>query len=209
MQNRIFCIVAILFLSSEINAQKTVQKQWEGSAVDTILISSDEIYSVRINSEATENITLTTRVEGEFSESIIVKEFISGRTLQIDLGVSPYFNPKNDKLAAHKVISVEMTLVIPNRLAVIVHSMNASVNANGSIRFLETALENGHCVLSNFKGDARLFSSSGDIFAATQPGVGGRGISKNGQLKNELTLEGDYFIEARSLNGSVSLVRQE
>jgi hypothetical protein len=105
-------------------------------------------------------------------------------------------------------MSVEMTLVIPSHVAVIVHSKNASVSANGNIRYLETALENGSCVLSNFKGDARLFGVFGDILVAVQPGVGGRAVLREG-VQNELKLEAEYFIEAESIHGSVILAPQE
>lgn len=205
MQKTIFYILVFLFISSEVYAQKIIQKQWEGTAVDTILIASNDIYRVRITSEAIQTIALTTSVEGEFSEAIILEEFISGGTLRIDTGFSPYYNPKNDKLAAHKVMSVEMTLIVPKHIAVVVHSKIASVLATGDIAFLETVLENGHCILKNFKGDARLFSVFGDIAAEVQAGVGGRAISKEG-VTNELKLEGNYFIEAESTNGTVSLL---
>ena len=141
MQKSIFYIIAILFISSEIYPQKIVQKQWAASAVDTILIASDEIYRVRISSAPAEIITLAASVEGELYESVIVKEFISGGTLRIDTGFSPYFSPKNDKLAAHKVMSVEMSLIVPKHIAVVVHSKMASVVATGDIAFLETVLE--------------------------------------------------------------------
>jgi hypothetical protein len=198
-------LVFILF-SSEIYSQKTIQKQWDQKAVDTVLIASDAVYNVRITSEETKTITLTTSVEGEIYESVVVEEVISGRTLQIDTGFSPFFSPKNDKLAAHKVLSVEMVLVIPNDVAVIIRSKNASVLAKGKMVFLETALERGHCILENFQGDARLFSIFGDIYVWAQTGVGGRASSEKGEVRNALKLQGDFFIEAESVNGSVSLV---
>ncbi|MBT8262211.1 MAG: hypothetical protein KJO05_05280 [Bacteroidia bacterium] len=208
MQNLIFHIFVVFLITSQICAQKTIQKQWIVSAVDTVLIASDQIYNVRITSGSKETINLTTSVEGEVYETVVVKELISGKTLQIGTGHSPYFSPKNDKLAAHKVLSVEMVLTVPPNVAVVVHSKNTSVIAEGTIAYLETVLEKGHCTLQDFKGDARLFTVFGDISVAVHPGVGGRAISKEG-VTNELKLEGDYFIEAESINGLVSLVRQE
>ena len=208
LKNSIF-ILLIIFTFTAVNAQKMVQKEWASQQVDTIFIQSNALYSIRIKSEETENIQLETNVEGEVYEAVVVNALLEGRTLQIKTGYSPYFSPKNDKLAAHKVLSIEMQLIIPKDIAVVIFSKTASVLMSGEISYFETALESGNCSFEDFRGDARLFSDSGDINVEAQTMVGGRAVSEKGRVQNELPLSGTYFIEAESNRGDIGLFKND
>ncbi len=197
----------MLLSTLSLFAQKEIEKHWDATGIDTLWISSDQVYNVKIKSGDNGIIDLLTSIEGEYFESVTVDTKIISRTLKIDTGFSPFFKPKNDKLAAHKVLSIEMTLQVPENLAVVIRSKSASVRFEGNISFLETALDNGNCELSRFRGNARLYSISGDITVDALTNVGGRAISEEGSLYNELELEGVYFIEATSKQGSISLRR--
>ncbi|AVI50738.1 hypothetical protein C5O00_05950 [Pukyongia salina] len=207
MLKRPILILLLLLSAHGLFAQKKVQKQWNASGIDTLWIDSDVVYKVRISEGGAESIDLITSIEGEYFEAVTVDTKITGRTLKIDTGFSPFFKPKNDKLAAHKVLSIEMILQVPENLAVVIRSKSASVSFKGSLSFLETALENGNCELMRFRGNARLYSVSGNITVDALSNVGGRAISEEGNMYNELELEGAYFIEAKSRRGSVSLRR--
>lgn len=209
MLKRPIFILLFLLPALTLKAQKTVQKQWNTAAIDTLWIDSDVVYKVQISSATEETIDLITSIEGEYYESVVVHSRILGRTLKVDTGFSPFFSPKNDKLAAHKVLSIEMTLRVPSNLAVVVRSKTASVYVEGNLSFLETILGEGQCDLSQFIGNAQLKSVSGDITVAALPNVGGRAFSKGGKVQNDLSLEGAYFIEAESVRGSVRLLRSQ
>jgi hypothetical protein len=208
LKRPIFILLFLLPLLT-LHAQKRVQKQWNTAAIDTLWIDSDVVFKVQISSATEETIDLITSIEGEYYESVVVHSRILGRTLKVDTGFSPFFSPKNDKLAAHKVLSIEMTLRIPSNLAVVVRSKTASVYVEGNLSFLETILGEGQCDLSQFIGNAQLYSVSGDITVAALPNVGGRALSKGGKVQNDLSLEGTYFIEAESVRGSVRLLRSQ
>ena len=188
-----------------IQAQKSLEKQWVAAEIDTVLIDSDAIFRLTIESHDSETITALSQVEGEYNESVVVNSAITGRTLAISTGFSPYFKKDNDKLAAHKVLSVECSLTVPSDMAVVVRSSLASLEARGGLAYLEAVLSDGNITLENFSGDARLETVTGDITVEAIPGVGGRGVSTQGVTKNQLPLEGNYFIEAKSRSGSVVL----
>ncbi|KAA3625118.1 MAG: hypothetical protein DWP94_01985 [Flavobacterium sp.] len=206
LKNLLF-ISLILLSTPGLFAQKKMEKQWDATWIDTLWISSDQVYNVKVKSGANRSIALLTRVEGEYFESVTVDTKIVDRTLKIGTGFSPYFKPKNDKLAAHKVLSIEMTVQVPEDLAVVIRSNTASVRFEGVVSFLETSLDKGNCELLGFRGNARLYSISGNITVVALTNVGGRAVSEEGSLFNELELEGAYFIEATSKRGSISLRR--
>ncbi len=204
MRNCILFIVLTLSVFAA-SAQKTIEKQWDRAEVDTLLIDSDAIYRISISSGPGEYISLTARVEGEYSESVVVNSVLKGRMLAVTSGFGPYFEKDNDKLAAHKVLSLEAELDIPEGLVVIVRSALATVEHSGSLRELQVSLSEGNILLDKFTGDARLFTELGDIQVNAGPNVGGRGISGEGNVVNELSLQGKFFIEAESRKGNVLL----
>jgi hypothetical protein len=191
-----------------LTAQKTIEKQWDGFDIDTLLIKSDATFTISVISVPDESIGLSARVEGEYHESVVINSVSKERSLTLSTGFSPFFTKDNDKLAAHKVLSIEMTFRIPEKTAVVIQSSSALVRTEGKIKYLETVLSEGTTTLSNFIGDARLYSQKGDISVTVGNNVGGRASSKYGSVHTEIPLQGDYFIEATSIYGDVSLRKQ-
>jgi hypothetical protein len=186
-------------------AQKTIHKQWDAFETDTLFIESDAINAIRILSGKGDKISLSARVEGEYNESVVINSKYRGRSLLLTSGFSPYFTKDNDKLAAHKVLSIEMTLGIPEKTAVVIRSRSAYVRSQGKLKYLETVLSEGTTDLANFIGDARLYSQKGDISVVVVGNVGGRAVSTYGSVQTDLPLQGEYFIEASSIQGDVIL----
>lgn len=203
----VYILVGIIF-SSEGVAQKTLQKEWNAGAVDTLSIVSDAIYSIEIKSVETNTISISTSIEGEHYESVMVNAVTTGRKLNISTGFRPYYIPENDKLAAHKILSIEMHIVVPENIAVVVYSELASVTGYGQYRYFEVALGGGRCYLYDFIGNARLYTTNGEIVVHTFPGVRGKANSLKGQVTNNLGETGKFYIEAESKVGQIKLLQQ-
>lgn len=207
MRNCIIFIVLTLNMLPLV-AQKTIEKQWGGNEVDTLLIDSDAIFRISIISGSGEDIRLSARVEGEYSESVVVNSVLKGRMLAVSSGFSPFFEKDNDKLAAHKVLSIEADLHVPEDLVMIIRSAQATVEQTGPLREIQVSTSEGNILLNAFTGDARLYTEIGDISVSVGPNVGGRGKSDGGTVINELSVEGRYFIEAESRKGTVILKKE-
>ena len=179
------------------------------SEIERLVIDADAIFSLSIVSEKTTEISITTIVAGETYENVLVTTSEANKTLTIGTSYSPYFKADNDKLAAHKVLSIEMQLIIPEFLDVSVNSKLASVSASGIYSMLQIALDTGSCKLINFTGNASLQTKQGDIDVHTIGNIAGKGISKNGKVQNTLPLEGKYRITAESRDGDISLFQTE
>ena len=118
----------VAFGTAEAISQKVVEKQLDASEIKRLIITSNMINTLSITSEETDQITIVNKVVGEGYENVIVTTSAENNTLKIGTSYSPYFIPENDKLAAHKVISVDMMLTIPDFLYVEVETSIASIN---------------------------------------------------------------------------------
>lgn len=199
----------LFFMFSEGYAQKIMEKSWDASSVERLEIISDEVYLITIVSGATERIDVRTKVEGEHNENVVLLVSEENKTLSLSSGFTPYFVMQNDKLAAHKVISIEMEIRVPSNLEILVKGAMVSVETKGSFSELKLELRNGNCVLNDFKGNAQLNSRNGNITVfAKETGVLNV-KSKNGSIKNELPKEAHFLINAESVNGDITLLKSQ
>ncbi|GAB5398516.1 MAG: hypothetical protein Aureis2KO_01010 [Aureisphaera sp.] len=198
-------IAAFFGIIFSCQSQKVIQRSLDAENIEKIEIASDQVFLIKLQTIATETIEILTEVEGENYENVLLSAHEKNGTLYIKTGYTPYFEAANDKLAAHKVISIEMTLLIPKNLSVYVSSFIASVEAQGEFKNLYTGLNNGNCTLTNFLGDAQLNSRHGFISVHADLGVKGKAFSQRGKVENTLPKEGWYEVSAQSVNGDVIL----
>ena len=189
--------------------QKTVDKKWDGRQLDSLKILTDEVYKIDIRGSNTREISLKAVIEGELYQETMVNASISSRTLNITTDLSPYFTPENDKLAAHKVMSVELELIIPETMAVIVNSKLASVNTTGSFEYIAVGLEQGRCKLNEFSGSATLYTIQGDIEIEPAGVHQYRLSSKYGAVLNPQESYGDRLVQAESIYGEIRVIKNQ
>lgn len=201
-------IIAFLFFGNLVClAQKIIQKEFSSEEIHTLSIVDNVIYKITIYSSEEKNLKVLAHVSGEHSESIIIEEKISEETLELKTGLIPFIILENDKLAAHKVMAVEMEIVIPKTMSIEIKSVLASLETTGAIKNLAVSLENGSCVLNDFSGNAHLKTTTGNITVFAKSNVSGKAISTHGIVQNELSLNGKFFVEAESINGTIKLLQ--
>ncbi|PHS65733.1 MAG: hypothetical protein COB12_06585 [Flavobacterium sp.] len=207
MKKSIF-ILFFLFLGN-VFSQKVIEREFNASDITTIEINSEVIYHIKITSEKTEQIKIKTQVEGENYENVVLGIIEENNTLHIKTSFTPFFEAKNDKLAAHKVISIEMELIVPERMAIKIIAEIASVETFGKYKDVSVLLENGNCSLANFKGNAMLKTKQGFITVYASKETLGIAVSKKGAVVNKLSKSNvkslKYRIEAESFKGNISL----
>ena len=69
------------------------------------------------------------------------------------------------------------------------------------------SIENSNCDLRNFSGNAHLKTVKGNITVVANNDVSGKAFSKYGIVKNELTSNKKFLVEAESIHGSISLLQ--
>ncbi len=186
-----------------------MEQEFSASEISTIEISTETIYHIKITSEKTNTIKIKTHIEGEHYENVVLNMIEKEGTLQIDTSFSPFFKTENDKLAAHKVIAIEIELIVPEEISIKIEAEIASVETYGKFKNISVLLENGNCKLQDFLGNAMLKTKQGFIEVYAENKMFARAISKKGTVINELLNRNknasDYQIEAESLSGDISL----
>lgn len=209
MLNNLGYIFLLFFVISEAQAQKIMEKSWDTSSLERLEIISDELFQISIISEPTERIYVRTKVEGEHNENVALLVSEENKTLSIATGFTPFFVQQNDKLAAHKVISIEMEIRVPRNMKVLVVGTLVSVETDGSFQEMQLELRNGNCILNNFKGNAQLFSRNGNLTVIAKDTGASEVGSRNGFVKNELPDKGKFLIKAESVNGDITLLKSQ
>jgi hypothetical protein len=207
MLKEILLSLLLVFGISEAISQNLVEKQLDAARFERLIITSDLINTLTITSEATNQIRIVSKVVGENYENVIVTTSEENKTLKIGASYSPFFIAENDKLAAHKVMSVDIELIIPNFLYVEVNTSIASIIVTGNYSNFHAYLENEDCQLDNFLGNASIKTKQGNIRVHAKANVSGRAFSTNGSIVNYLPGRAKYTIIAESRDGDISLLQ--
>tara|TARA_R110002020_G_scaffold144120_4_gene316958 strand:- start:5906 stop:6535 length:630 start_codon:yes stop_codon:yes gene_type:complete len=202
-----FILIVIFFGSNYVTAQKTIKKEFSAEGINTLSIVDDAVFKITINSSEGKDIKLSVQISGEHSEDIIIEEHFSENKLSLQTGFSPFVLLEDDKLAAHKVLAVEIMLVVPSTISVEVKSKLASVFAEGNFSALAVSIENSNCELRNFSGNAHLKTKDGNINVVAERDFSGIAISKYGTVENMLPKHGKFSVEAESINGNIRLLQ--
>ena len=194
-----------LIIWSQAWSQKTMNKQWSSSGIEVLQLKSDEVYNIRLYSHEEPVIKTAIYAEGESNESVVLEARNIGDTLRLQTAYSPYFEAYNDKLAAHKVVAIEMTIFVPQDIQIDLEARLASVNTYGRFKELLVQLDQGNGTFENFEGNGRLYTRLGFIKLNAAEGVGGQAKSVFGKVVNELPEYGRFMVEAESRHGNVYL----
>ena len=204
---KLFCII-FLFFTLHVQAQTITQKTYASEGISTININGNAIFKISIESSESNVITIDSKIEGENNEQVVLVSEIKNETLYISAKYQPLFIDSNDKLSAHKVISIELVLNIPVNKSIYVSSDIASVFVKGKYNNATIELINGNCILKDFVGEATVNTIQGDIevfsnFAEV------KAFTKNGALSIEKVSNGNRLLTLYSINGNISVFKSQ
>ncbi|HLV14223.1 MAG TPA: hypothetical protein VKY41_03505 [Xanthomarina sp.] len=206
MKYIIYAIIA--FFTLHIQAQKTNIKTFSSGGISTLVIEGNSIFKIEIETAKTETISILSEVEGENNEQVVLLTELKGQELHVSSGFQPMFVEMNDKLSAHKLISIELKLVIPEHLKLHISSDIASVYLSGNYKYVDAQLINGALSAENFYGDLLVNTLQGNISVSTNWSIV-EVSSKHGYIiKEDLNL-GNHQINLNSINGNITVSKTE
>ncbi len=188
---------------SVAHAQKTIDKDIDARGISSIHIESDEIFRISVTTAKIDKIHIKSGIAGETFESMLVKTEIKEGTVLITTGRSPYYRDVDDKLAAHKVMSVELTIEIPQQEELWINSSLASVLVNGSCSYINFNLSSGDCRLVSFRGSGTINTKEGNI-TVENPVCSIDAESRNGRVAIAKGIKGDCKLILRSIDGDIA-----
>jgi len=196
-----FTIVILLF-SLAVSAQKDTSQQLEANGIKSLHIDTDEVFKINIKTIKGDYILISTHAEGEYFNDIALNTEVLGETINLTTQFREILQSGYDKLSAHKVFSLEITLEIPKDLKVFIKSNIAAVEAEGEYDFLQIQLNSGYCNLVNFEGNALINTYNGAINVKTS-GATVIASSRNGKVFLPIDFNGNHTIKATSINGDI------
>ena len=201
-------VVIFLMVSCILHAQKKVVKTIENSNVSFIQIDGNNCFSLALETVDISKIKVEASIDGEYLQDLLVNVKQEGTTVLVSTGFQPNFVFPNDKLSAHKVISISLKISIPKNLNVNIYGTSTNVGVTGHYANLKISLSDGNCTLNGRgknvdvntqSGNIELISTNAQIMATT----------KYGKIKREVIAFGDDHFTLNSVTGNIRIRKTE
>ncbi len=202
-----YLYIICLLITFQLKAQKQLEKHIEDASIENIDIDGNGIFKIKINTHNGSVIKIKANVEGEHNEHIVLITNQVENSLRISAQWHPFFIQDNDKLSAHKVISIELDITLPNNINLYVNSDIASAEIKGNYKELEIELINGNCDLYTKANYTKINTIQGNIMVLTKD-TSVEAITKNGKKDIDITINGNNKMFLNTLNGDIKVVKQ-
>tara|TARA_R110002167_G_scaffold13570_16_gene56271 strand:+ start:13522 stop:14172 length:651 start_codon:yes stop_codon:yes gene_type:complete len=206
MSKRFF--IALLFLMPLAHAQKVVEKTVVHPGIFFIGINADNCFAISLETNDTNELTVEAKIEGEYTNDLIVSVKEEGSAILISAGFQPGFEDPNDKLSAHKVVSIALRILMPRYKRVALYGTNCNVSATGDYENLNIKLGDGSCHLHNVSETVEVVTLNGDISViGTEAHIVAK--SKYGNVQENPIVFGNNNYTLTTTNGNISLRNTE
>lgn len=195
-----------MLFSQALLGQKAVRKSYPAPYGTLVQIDTDKSFEAEITAYEGDKLIVDARLDGEYAEALSVNITKEGSTLLVTTEFDPGFIHPNDKLSAHKVVSVALSIKVPANLDVQVFGTSCNVIMTGAFRNVDVALNDGSCTLNQVAHTVNVQTQSGNINLNSLRGVI-RAVSHYGQVVQEEIPQGDEFYELETVSGDITLER--
>ncbi|WP_146129820.1 hypothetical protein [Flagellimonas meridianipacifica] len=181
-----------------------MKKTLVDSHVSRIVIDVKNCYQVNLETTSSDELRINASMEGEYSTDLVVNLETEGKSILVSTGFHPNFIFPNDKLSAHKVISIALHIEVPEYKEVVVYGTNSHVEAKGDYRKLTVRLSDGDCKIVDVGETVDVTTQKGDIWLSTASGVV-EAASDYGKVFNKDFPKGDKHYMLQSKEGNIYL----
>lgn len=202
MKTILFSLFSLL--SFLIYAQKIEAKIIHNNTIKSIVIEGDAIFKIKVKTTTTQSIRLISQIEGEYAEKTNLVTEIKNDSLLISSEYQAFLEKPNDKLSAHKILSIEIELEIPEDLSIYFKSDIASAEVNGKYKQLVLELNQGNANLNRFSGNALINTINGNVNIETNY-ASINAITKYGKINIEGITKAENEILIHSINGNINI----
>lgn len=162
-------LLACLF-STALNGQRILKKSIPQKHGQFVHIAAHNAFELNLSTSDSYYLTAEAVVEGEYQNEVLLNLWEDGRDIFIEADFHPDYKVRNDKLGAHKVLSIGMTVSIPEGHSVNVEGSSAHFKILGTYRQLQVNLQDGRCDLNNVLGEVEVLTGTADIYLTTDGG---------------------------------------
>ena len=197
----------ILLLSTYVGcAQTVVEKTIVANKIEFVEINAINCFDIALETTDENQAYIVAKIEGEYQNDLVLEVNEMGSTLHIGAGFQPIFKNPNDKLSAHKVVSIALQIRLPRGKRVVLNGRSCNVNVKGEYSNVDVSLNDGQCVLQHVSENATVRTQSGDISI-----IGGTATidaeSKYGKISKNTIPKGDNRYVVKTVTGDIRFSR--
>lgn len=160
-----FAPIVFLCLSVFLGfSQKVVKRSVIAPSIDQVQVDVAQCYLVEIRTIDGDEMEIEAVMDGEYRQDLSLHVTEEGSVLKVGTGFHPDFSNPNDKLSAHKVISISLAIALPRDMKLQVFGTDCNVRASGEYKNLRVTLADGECLLNQVRGDVEVHTQSGPIY---------------------------------------------
>jgi hypothetical protein len=198
-----FFLISMVMLCPAFG-QKTIKKVFLSPHVTAIQINTALFFEVTVVTTKEKELVLEASLEGEYQKDLGIEVTENGNTLLVAGQFQPYFNPPNDKLSAHKVVSISLHVEVPENKEVFLYGGSANIQAEGNYKELKVVLNDGTCTFGDVGRKLSATTQSGPINLAIARGKI-KATSKYGTVAKDMIPDGDTQYELSSTTGNITI----
>lgn len=195
-----------LLLASYCFSQKAMTKSFSTENVKQISFKLNQVYNIALDSHDKQQVLIEARVEGENNEHVVISNKRLFGSLLISCEQQPTFKDANDKLSAHKVVSIDLKITLPKHISTYLKSDIANISADGYYNMLTVELSDGNFNTSNITGKLKVNTQNGDINVSTNY-ASVEATSAKGIVNLEDLVSGDHQIQLKTVKGNITVIK--
>ncbi len=207
MIKKIVFILGLLAINLVV-AQKVVKKSILNTKTNFIQVDVSKCFQLNLETSNTDELVVEAIIDGEYKKDLLLNLIEDGQTVLVSTGFSPSFVNPNDKLSAHKVISISLNIKIPKNKNVKVYGVSCNVKAKGIYHNLVVTLGDGQCMLDKVEGTAIVNTHSGDIKVYNAK-ARINAATKYGTVYKDTTLQDENYYTLSSVTGDIYIRKTE
>ncbi|MEA1786563.1 hypothetical protein U1E44_10710 [Arenibacter sp. GZD96] len=200
------CFLWVTYLVSY--GQKITHKTLIDPETTSIHLNAANVYQVQLATRETKEMNIEAFIDGEYSGEQLVQITKNGGTSVVSVEFQPNFEMPNDKLSAHKVLSVALKIEVPQGKRFYLYGSEANVSITGVYSHLKVVLNDGNCTLYHVQAPVVVQTQSGVI---TTKGAYAtiEAFSKYGAVFGEAHTSGKYSYHLSTVTGNIYLNKTE
>lgn len=200
-----YFLLAILSINQGFG-QKTIKKVYLNPQVTSIQIDTNLFFEVKVETSQEKAMVLEASMEGEYQKDLALEIIENGNTLLVAGKFQPYFKEPNDKLSAHKVVSISLYIRIPENKEVYLYGNSSNVMVEGNYKDLRVVLNDGRCTIREVGQNVSATTQSGPISLIIASGTV-KAMSKYGSIAKEYIPKGNERFNLSSTTGNITITQ--
>ena len=206
MRGPVFIITLFILSSHLAMGQKVVEKTLLRPHINLIRVNLGNCYLLELQNSETDEVIIEARLDGEYNNDLLIRSEEAGNTLDISAGFRPNFQQPNDKLSAHKVVSIALHIKAPLHSNLTIYGSSCNVSLAGEYGDIEVRLNDGRCILDHQAENTDVVTQSGNILLNSKRATI-TATSKYGEIFRERIPKGDAHITLITTTGDIRMQR--